>query len=518
MLRKLVAIAIIGIGLLAFPWAAWADIYSPSQAELLDLTYRDWVQEGPPINVDSSNVDSVTPITDGIQIQFDTGYDAEPVGSEIWRIAMEFDNTAATWPIDLSSYDAFNIDLLSVSGPDTIQAQIFVRSNNGGLSIFHGMNGGVTLNTTYPVTLSIPIQDIIDDAGDPTNVTSFGLEFFGGSEFGYENFVVNATTSPQPPTLEDHVLYSWETPDDLGTADVNEALEGWSHGTSGSEPSARSVSSYWASEGTHSLQIVRSFTSSAFDWGNAVGLDANANSTGPPVGDYNDNYVVDAADYTVWRDNLGQSVSLPNEDPAASTPGVVDTEDYDKWKENFGAEGGGPDPEVMAQIGDIVAQINDPNAYSIAFDVHVEDQYPSDNPPWLQYYLAVSLANGPEEGDGAWFQGPKFSVGYDDLANLGSEPITVTAEFLLSQMEDQSHPGDFMSDGVNPDTQYINFYIGLNAGWTAPTDFTYYVDNFRIRSIVPEGSGSLAASAVPEPSTMMLVLMAGLAAFGLRRR
>lgn len=49
-------------------------------------------------------------------------------------------------------------------------------------------------------------------------------------------------------------------------------------------------------------------------------------------GDYNDNGVVDAADYTIWRDNFGSSVSLPN-DP---TPGSVDQGDYDVWRSNFG--------------------------------------------------------------------------------------------------------------------------------------------------------------------------------------
>jgi hypothetical protein len=63
------------------------------------------------------------------------------------------------------------------------------------------------------------------------------------------------------------------------------------------------------------------------------------------VGDYNGNGVVDAADYTVWRDHLGQSFTLDNESPAATTPGVVDQEDYGFWKANFGqsmpASGGG---------------------------------------------------------------------------------------------------------------------------------------------------------------------------------
>lgn len=56
-----------------------------------------------------------------------------------------------------------------------------------------------------------------------------------------------------------------------------------------------------------------------------------AGSGGVP-GDYNGNGVVDAADYTVWRDALGGSTLL-NE---GVSPGVVDDADYAFWKDNFG--------------------------------------------------------------------------------------------------------------------------------------------------------------------------------------
>jgi hypothetical protein len=48
-------------------------------------------------------------------------------------------------------------------------------------------------------------------------------------------------------------------------------------------------------------------------------------------GDYNDDDVVDAADYVVWR-QAGASDTLPNDD----TPGAVDETDYGVWVENFG--------------------------------------------------------------------------------------------------------------------------------------------------------------------------------------
>jgi hypothetical protein len=50
------------------------------------------------------------------------------------------------------------------------------------------------------------------------------------------------------------------------------------------------------------------------------------------LGDYNDNGVVDAADYTVWRDAKESGGVLLN-DP---TPGVIDDSDYVYWRSHFG--------------------------------------------------------------------------------------------------------------------------------------------------------------------------------------
>ncbi len=51
-------------------------------------------------------------------------------------------------------------------------------------------------------------------------------------------------------------------------------------------------------------------------------------------GDYNDNGVVDAADYTVWRDQLGQTAFGLAADGNAD--GVVDGNDYALWVSTFG--------------------------------------------------------------------------------------------------------------------------------------------------------------------------------------
>ena len=70
-----------------------------------------------------------------------------------------------------------------------------------------------------------------------------------------------------------------------------------------------------------------SFTSwSAFGKLAAVLIHAGTKHPSRPIttGDYNDNHIVDAADYTVWRDTLGHTV--PNGTGAdGNTNGIIDS-------------------------------------------------------------------------------------------------------------------------------------------------------------------------------------------------
>jgi autotransporter-associated beta strand protein len=57
----------------------------------------------------------------------------------------------------------------------------------------------------------------------------------------------------------------------------------------------------------------------------------------PVPGDYNENGIVDAADFVLWRKSVGPG-SLPNE--GGISPGVVDDADYNFWRSRFGATDG----------------------------------------------------------------------------------------------------------------------------------------------------------------------------------
>jgi len=52
------------------------------------------------------------------------------------------------------------------------------------------------------------------------------------------------------------------------------------------------------------------------------------------AGDYNNDGMVDATDYAIWRDSLGSMAQLAAD---GNDNGVIDAGDYDIWRENFGA-------------------------------------------------------------------------------------------------------------------------------------------------------------------------------------
>ncbi len=64
------------------------------------------------------------------------------------------------------------------------------------------------------------------------------------------------------------------------------------------------------------------------------------------IGDYNNNMTVDAADYTVWRDNFGTSFTLPHRDPANTSN--VSQADYTSWAMRFNQTGGASAAVVSA--------------------------------------------------------------------------------------------------------------------------------------------------------------------------
>ncbi len=66
-------------------------------------------------------------------------------------------------------------------------------------------------------------------------------------------------------------------------------------------------------------------------------LDVLAKQVDSFTGDYNHDGTVDAADYTLWRDQLGSLNSVPYRGADGNGDGKVDPGDYQTWRSNYGA-------------------------------------------------------------------------------------------------------------------------------------------------------------------------------------
>jgi hypothetical protein len=82
--------------------------------------------------------------------------------------------------------------------------------------------------------------------------------------------------------------------------------------------------------------------------------------TGPALlGDYNLNHVVDAADYTVWRNSLGVSGLINFAGADGSGNGTVGPEDYAIWRNNYGMTSPGAGSGGLAAIAEPANSLSD---------------------------------------------------------------------------------------------------------------------------------------------------------------
>ena len=125
----------------------------------------------------------------------------------------------------------------------------------------------------------------------------------------------------------------------------------------------------------------------------------------PLAGDYNGDGEVDAADYTVWRDSLGQTgsgLSADSSGPAGTPDGTVDQFDYEYWKANFGGSGAGGQSRGIAVPEPVAAVLLLPLAANL-----IRRRSQSGSPRLRSATLTASVAGQSESR----FQSPVWWAG-----------------------------------------------------------------------------------------------------------
>lgn len=201
----------------------------------------------------------------------------------------------------------------------------------------------ITKRRVVPEVYSVPVA-AFDTADDVVTLTAHGTYStiaFGATAADISpdgRFILIRSTSPLAPGRIYERLPGQSVADALRSAGTVF--------TPGAEEQGEAIG--WAADGQSF------YTSSEFSGTASAPVHSYAFSATPLLpGDYNYDGVVDAADYSVWRDQVGSNVVLPND---ADTPGVVNGEDYDIWRAYFGqwlgqgSNGGIAIPEPMAPL------------------------------------------------------------------------------------------------------------------------------------------------------------------------
>ncbi len=250
------------------------------------------------------------------------------------------------------------IGKITVDGAPAVEGDNIMVTSDGTQSVLQ-LNTGLP----DPALLSLVVDPTtgltrIDGADNPIDIDYYEINS-SGSQLNTGDWLSLQDQGIDGNTLDDG--FGWE---EAGGSSAAAVAEAFLAGPGGSNATVSASSTY-------------AFLGALFDGGAAVTDDLSffyqvnnalvqgnviADTVIEPVGtdgDYNNDGVVNLADYTVWRDNLGSNTILPN-DP---TPGSVTAGDYSVWKSNFGqgaaalsASFAVPEPSTLAVLlGGIVA-------------------------------------------------------------------------------------------------------------------------------------------------------------------
>jgi hypothetical protein len=436
--------------------------------------------------------------------------------------ALEGGATDVTLEFDLA------VDRTGVTLDDYAQLGLFMNSTSDGF-VQYGTGdfiGGNAL-TEFPITTGGQAETdgatIVNTGTDqyhltiplgPTLKVSTGSFFqigfksngeWGGTlDFGIDDMRVAGTgvgdiqlyTWIPDPVFTEETLFSWETPDDGGTPEINEQFEGWTEVDQGGH--AHSLTATGATDGSWALQINRqSQTSPNFTWGSQFVLQSVVAPEDDPA-DFDEDGDRDGSDFLAWQRGFGTMGTAVHGDGDANADTNVDTADLGIWESAFGIPVPN-DSDIQDDIDDLAAKIN--AAHSVAFDVRFDDNFPN-TATYTKFGVAIS------DDSGNWYQ--------SEGASFNGNPVigtTGTVTIPLSSMLDNGTGQTLADAGLAVDTNFVSINISTNTDGAG----IYQIDNFRLLTAVSPALGDALVS-VPEPTAGLLGCVGAMLMFAGRRR
>lgn len=236
---------------------------------------------------------------------------------------------------------------------------------DGVIKVFSHQARNANAGTDNPFALFLPLADIGMDNGFTSGLTDYVSDKL---MFSYSAEYTDETTNTW--TATELVVTNVDSATEIvrGTVDNPAALETFVWNSTGVDDAFTDAFEQGVAAHPDNAGQDMFFAARWTDDTKALGSSSYGSARfeftpvpGPPVpGDYNGDEVVNAADYTVWRDSDGQvGAGLPadgtGDDLAGIPDGDVDSFDYQFWAANYGASNASfasavPEPTALALV------------------------------------------------------------------------------------------------------------------------------------------------------------------------
>lgn len=263
--------------------------------------------------------------------------------------------------------------VINMSAVGSLRFNYWVSSEGGadGLILYASFNGGTY--TPYFSTSGVPI--VTSNASYPASLAS-NIGVGASTDWDYRSHYSQYGSALDIVAPSGGGYASITTTDRTGAAGYNSSLDYTStfSGTSAATPLAAGIGALLLARNfdltTADIRAIlqntadkiggdnglTAYDSNGFNQFYGFGrINAQAAVEAVPVasGDYNGDGVVNLADYTVWRDNLGGTVA-PYTGADGNGDGIIGSEDYQVWKSHFG-------DTITPPLGSLMASITPPS-------------------------------------------------------------------------------------------------------------------------------------------------------------
>lgn len=428
---------------------------------------------------------------------------------------LEFDLTTDLSGVTANGYMQLGMFLNSNSGYKEYSTGNFIGGNaltSWPVAEGQGAADGLTLTpiTANQVHVAVPLAPTLQIAGGST-FYDIGFKSNGAWEGTVDLAIDDIRLSGLPLYTED-TLFSWETPDDPGTTEINEQYEGWSEGFQAGH--VHSLTATGATDGSTALQIDRQSLPSGFSWGSQFQISSDLDPD-PEVEDIDPTLqaiIDDMIDRISSADSIAFDVTFdtpPILSPTYTNFAVHFTDEtesfFQKAAPSFNAN---VTEETKLTFTIPLSEFNDPGTgNNLVTDGLMEGSN----------YLRIGLSTSTDGASIYQIDNIRLLALVAGTGDYNGDGVVDAADYTVwrDNLNATGTPGEVLGDGTT-----TGDLLGIPDGVVDEWDYSFWRAHFGESTLSGSGSAdfALAQTKVPESSTLVGGLVACVGVLLFRRK